>query len=241
MAEYGIWWLLLGRRVWATWGEFWSACGPLAAWGRKAAATQVAARLGQASRSAGSLQGRSEWQNTGFGVTPEGRARCGSHYQTRVVTVPCLPQMGQDKVWPAQRQTMQCVGSQYLAEIGLHWKLTTHKTEILQTNLNPVLPQSQTRVVTSPPVGGPGKGVAYSTTYHTTIWQPVLGETRPTLETNHPYKRNPANQCCFDQGGHECPVCPRCQWARKRCGPPKHIPYSVWAACTRMKEACTGN
>ena len=86
-------------------------------------------------------------------VTPEGRARCGSHYQTRVVTVPCLPQMGQDKVWPAQRQTMQCVGSQYLAEIGLHWKLTTHKTEILQTNLNPVLPQSQTRVVTSPPVG----------------------------------------------------------------------------------------
>jgi len=44
-----------------------SACGPLAAWGGAAAATQVAARLGQASRSAGSLQGRSEWQNTGFG------------------------------------------------------------------------------------------------------------------------------------------------------------------------------
>jgi hypothetical protein len=87
--------------------------------------------------------------------------------------VPCLPQMGQEMVWPTQRHTMQRFGGLHSVRLGLHWKLTTHKTIILQTNA--FLLQSQTRVVTT------------------------------------------------------APVCPR--WARKWCGPPKDIPYSVLAAC----------
>ena len=61
MAEIGIWWLLLGRRVWAAWGAFWSASGTLAAsgWGGAAAVTQVAflvaACLGQAWEFAGAV------------------------------------------------------------------------------------------------------------------------------------------------------------------------------------------
>ena len=37
--------------------------------------------------------------------------------------VPCRPQMDQEKVWPTQKRTIQCVGSLYSVEIGLHWKL----------------------------------------------------------------------------------------------------------------------
>jgi hypothetical protein len=88
--------------------------------------------------------------------------------------VPCLPQMGQDKVWPTQRHTVQRFGGLCSFEIGLHWKLTTNKTEILQTN--DVLPQSQTRVVTSAlsAPDGPGQGVAHPKTYRTAFWRPVL-------------------------------------------------------------------
>jgi hypothetical protein len=43
-------------------------------------------------------------------------------------------------VWPTQRHTVQRFGSLYSVGLGLHWKLNTHKTEILQTNAD--LPQS---------------------------------------------------------------------------------------------------
>jgi len=60
----------------------------------------------------------------------------------------------------------------YSVGLCLHWKLTTHLTEIVQTNS--VFPQSQTRMVTS--------------------------------------------------------VLVKPKWARKRCGPPKDLPYYVLAA-----------
>ena len=89
--------------------------------------------------------------------------------------MPCRPQMGQEMVWPTQRHTIQRFGSLYSVEIGLHWKLTTRATGFLQ--INAVLPQSQTRWVTSAlsTPDGPGKGVANSKAYHTVCWQPVLG------------------------------------------------------------------
>ena len=108
---------------------------------------------------------------------------------------PCWPQMGQDKVWPTQRHTVQRFGGLCSVEIGLHWKLTTHTRIILQTNA--FLLQSQTRVVTSAlsAPDGPGNGVAHPKTYHTAFWRPAFGGTRPALETNHPCDNNPANQC----------------------------------------------
>ena len=151
--------------------------------------------------------------------------------------VPCRPQMGQEMVWPTQRHTIQRFDSLYLVEIGMHWKLTTRATGFLQ--INAVLPQSQTRVVTSAlsAPDGPGNGVAHPKRYHTACWQPVLSGNRPALETKHPCGRNSANQSRFstesDQVDHQCPVGPR--WSRKWCGPPKDIPYSVLAACTRLK------
>ena len=83
--------------------------------------------------------------------------------------------MGQEKVWPTQKRTIQCVGSLYSVEIGLHWKLNIHATEIVQ--IKAALSQSQTRMVTSvlSAPDGPGNGVAHPKTYHTAFWQPVLG------------------------------------------------------------------
>jgi hypothetical protein len=88
--------------------------------------------------------------------------------------VPRLTQMGQEMVWPTQRHTIQRFGGLYSVGLGLHRKLTTNKTEILQTN--DVLPQSQTRVVTSAlsAPDGPGQGVAHPKTYRTAFWRPVL-------------------------------------------------------------------
>ena len=42
--------------------------------------------------------------------------------------------MGQEKVWSTKRLTILCFGSLNSVEIGLHWKLTTHTTEIVQSN-----------------------------------------------------------------------------------------------------------
>jgi hypothetical protein len=89
-------------------------------------------------------------------------------------------------VWPTQRHTIQRFGGLHSVGLGLHWKLTTHATIILQTNAN--LPQSQTRVVTSAlsAPDGPEQGVAHPKTYSTAFWQPVFSRTRPALETKHP-------------------------------------------------------
>ena len=104
---------------------------------------------------------------------------------------PCKTKMGQEKVWSTKRLTILCFGSLNSVEIGLHWKLTTHTTEIVQSNA--VLSDQGGHQC---PVGprwarkrcGTPKGRPYSV---------VLGGNRPELETNHPYDRNPATQCCF--------------------------------------------
>jgi len=67
MAEFEIWWWCWPVLPWVAWGEFWTLCGLLAAWGWSTGATQVAAPLGEVLRSAGSRRGRSEWQNSRFG------------------------------------------------------------------------------------------------------------------------------------------------------------------------------
>ena len=131
--------------------------------------------------------------------------------------VPCRPQMGQEMVWPTQRDTIQRFGSLYSVGIGLHWKLNIHAAEIVQIKAG--FPQSQTRWITSAlsAPDGPGNGVAHPKTYHTAFWQPVLGGTMSALEScgNEPPMRDriPANQCCFaiesDQGGHQCPCRPQ--------------------------------
>ena len=67
MAEFEVWWWCGPVLPWVAWGEFWTLCGLLAAWGWSTGAAQVAAPLGEVLRSAGSRRGRSEWQNSRFG------------------------------------------------------------------------------------------------------------------------------------------------------------------------------
>ena len=52
---------------WVACGEFQTPSGLLAAWSWLTVVTQVAAPLGEVSRSAGSRRGQSEWQNSRFG------------------------------------------------------------------------------------------------------------------------------------------------------------------------------
>ncbi len=62
---------------------------------------------------------------------------------------PCRPQMGQDKVWPAHTDLIQCAGSLYSVGVGLHSKPNTRLTGILQTK---GMSHYQTGVDTSVPV-----------------------------------------------------------------------------------------
>ena len=124
----------------------------------------------------------------------------------------------------------------------MHWKLTTRATGFLQ--INAVLPQSQTRVVTSAlsAPDGPGNGVAHPKRYHTAIWQPVLSGNRPAQNINHPYNRNPAKQimmsCNQTRSITRVPVDPR--GARTSSGQLTRIPHSLLAAYTSSEYACTG-
>ena len=75
--------------------------------------------------------------------------------------------------------------------IGLHRKLTTSTTEILQIMMLDLTVRPGWSPVTVPlsTADGPGTGVASPRCSHIVCWQPVLGGNmnRPAWEMNHPY------------------------------------------------------